>query len=662
MEVTTKLDKLYSLREEFSILGITGRTGSGCTDVAKSLSNPFENLDRIVAPRIKSESIEQRKYKIVYDFNSLNWKQYRVIKYKNILLLIMCQNMDIRKFRKHLLSFYRFSNFEYDNQKIENVHQELHEFFTANQKIIDFIKQFGNIRKIKTRNNLKLLADFYWNHFENFADNVDDILKKHGVAERTKLLHHTAINFRKSGQAYESDNEDFQYIYFIAEVINRIIKGTKILQRNSCHIVIDSLRNSLEINFFKERYSGFYLVAVKSDERRTRLLETYGKDQTKLINRLLELDETEYKCSDFSKGHFFSPDVQNCIQKADFHILNNHRDSVEEDFDSVQQQLLKLQGLIQQPGLITPSAVERCMQMAFTAKLSSGCISRQVGAVITDSDYSIKSIGWNDVPKTAVPCALRNIKEIGQEDPFGFSDFERGVGLTEKDFASKENLHNPDNAEIDKESKDFNEYLKASFSEEKLNTQDLGGINCPYCFKTAYNKFKGEINQVHTRSLHAEENAMMQISKYGGQPLKNGFLFTTASPCELCAKKAFQLGITNVFYIDPYPGISRSHILKQSKKNPNLKMFHGAIGRGYIKFYEPFLAQKDEISILSSHSLVTPQKIKVKQLKEMFSKNLEKTPQIKKQLDELFKDDNNAFDSIVTLIEEALISRGKNSN
>lgn len=89
----------------------------------------------------------------------------------------------------------------------------------------------------------------------------------------------------------------------------------------------------------------------------------------------------------------------------------------------------------------------------------------------------------------------------------------------------------------------------------------------PYCFKTAYNAFSGEKNQVHTRSLHAEENAMMQISKSGGQGLRDGFLFTTASPCELCAKKAYQLGVRTIYYIDPYPGISRNHILKSNEKN-----------------------------------------------------------------------------------------------
>jgi len=33
------------------------------------------------------------------------------------------------------------------------------------------------------------------------------------------------------------------------------------------------------------------------------------------------------------------------------------------------------------------------MQLAYTAKYNSGCISRQVGAAVTDESYSIKAIG-----------------------------------------------------------------------------------------------------------------------------------------------------------------------------------------------------------------------------------------------------------------------------
>jgi hypothetical protein len=135
----------------------------------------------------------------------------------------------------------------------------------------------------------------------------------------------------------------------------------------------------------------------------------------------------------------------------------------------------------------------------------------------------------------------------------------------------------------------------------ELEGKSLGGRKFPICFKDIYNGYMHERNQVYTRSLHAEENAFLQISKYGGQGIKGGKLFVTASPCELCSKKSYQLGITDIYYIDPYPGIAERHILKFGKgiNRPNSHLFYGAIGEAYIALYKPLMAYKDELEMVS---------------------------------------------------------------
>jgi dCMP deaminase len=87
-------------------------------------------------------------------------------------------------------------------------------------------------------------------------------------------------------------------------------------------------------------------------------------------------------------------------------------------------------------------------------------------------------------------------------------------------------------------------------------------------------------------------------SKYGGQGIEGGILFTTASPCELCSKKAYQLGILKIYYIDPYPGIASKHILSCGENQPQLQLFTGAIGRAYVQIYQPLVPFKDELEIL----------------------------------------------------------------
>lgn len=226
------------------------------------------------------------------------------------------------------------------------------------------------------------------------------------------------------------------------------------------------------------------------------------------------------------------------------------------------------------PGLITPTGIERCMQLAYNAKLNSGCLSRQVGAIICDQNLSVKAVGWNDVPAGQVPCNLRDVcaycKNMDQES---HSSFE----IEDPVFSMSIHALN-----------------------EKLKKEDLKGRFFPFCFKDVYEGITGAKNQVHTRSLHAEENAFLQLSKYGGEGIEGGILFTTASPCELCSKKAYQLGIRDIYYIDPYPGISFSHILKfGSYNNPQLHLFYGAIGSAYVTLYTQRMSLKDELELMT---------------------------------------------------------------
>ncbi|MCI5212396.1 MAG: hypothetical protein D3910_27255, partial [Candidatus Electrothrix sp. ATG2] len=180
-----------------------------------------------------------------------------------------------------------------------------------------------------------------------------------------------------------------------------------------------------------------------------------------------------------------------------------------------------------------------------------------------------------------VPCNLRSKLDLfddDKNDEDAFSLFER------------ENLKN-------------NSDYQKLFSEEKrqlIDLKDEEGLNISYCFKSEYGSCEPEEkkNQVHTRALHAEENAFLQIIKYGGRGIEGGMLFTTSSPCELCAKKAYQLGIKKIYYIEPYPGIATSNIIASGAKSnrPKLELFHGVVGRAFHNLYNPIIAYKDELT------------------------------------------------------------------
>lgn len=650
------LDQLYSLRRDFTVIGVTGRTGSGCSEIGKILSSEFE-IEQTMTMDCDEKSIKTQKKEIVHSFCEKNWKKYNVIEYKKVLFFLLLPDLLKNPENTLLFDYFRYRLIESsETNKIKRLKKQIQLLIKQNQDLIDNISKLRISKKTTTSNpSLKKIGVLFWGvEFNELADKVNNLLFENGVVERKMLLHHISNNYRATGKPFNSKNSDSSNIFHIARVINKIIKATKIYFNGKCHVLIDSLKNSLEINFFKERYSAFYLIAVKNDDRHNQISHKYNITDQSIIDRLIDVDDDEYACSDYSNGIFYVPDLQNCIQISDYHInVRNQcpeKDSNNEIFYTLKEQLFKLQALIQQPSLITPEPIERVMQLAFTARLNSGCISRQVGAAVTDKNFSIKAIGWNDVPKGVIPCSLRNVKEINTCG-FGFSEFEKGFGIKEMEQTSSE-INNPI---LDKESKSFNQYVSNFYNERNFPDSELNGRNCPYCFKTAYNGFKGDKNQVHTRSLHAEENAMLQISKFGGQALEGGFLFTTASTCELCAKKAYQLGIKTIYYIDPYPGISRNHILKSnSKTDPDMILFSGAVGKAYLKFYEPFMPQKDELSMLSGMKLKEPEKVTKLKIREIF-KGTKLNATQKKELDQLLKDENiNSAEKIAELIVKGL--------
>lgn len=674
-----ELTKLYELRQSFSIIGITGRTGSGCTKLAQILSSSFEEVSTKYSLIRKPEELTLtreatnrnfiQKYKVAYNYSSTNWKKYIHIEYKNILYaMLIFETIGNEKLLNEVFkNCYKIDEILENNEAVDNAIKLIRNF----QSNLKFVERISFEKKLSDELMLKIWEVYDSSKFKDLLKQLNSALTIH-YFERTLLLHRIGDNYRTFGTAYsvENENSSLDNIYTIIQFINGLIKQIKSANQvnSNCHIVIDSLRNSMEIMFLKERYSAFNMIAVKGESRRDRLkrriekIEITADEQKKLVDNLIELDNIEYRCNDYKKGSLGSPDVQNCIAQSDIHVFNadastklkNDRSStlkqygidyfnkdktISNRFFSLGEQVLKFQALIQQPGIITPSSTERCMQIAYSAKLNSGCISRQVGAVVTDKNFSIKSVGWNDVPSGATPCNLRDIRELEEDKIKVFTDFEKGVGKEEYETNKSETEESHLNLS---DSKKFKDYLLDTYqnASEKMSKS---GKPCSFCFKSAYNKFSGEDNQVHTRSLHAEENAMLQISKYGGIALEGGNLFTTASPCELCSKKAYQLGIRNIYYIDPYPGISLSHVLKNnSSSDPIVKFFQGAVGRAYHRLYEPFMAYKDELAIETGLKPEEPLEIQIKELVEVIKKNTEKNKldkDLQKKIDGMSKSD-----------------------
>lgn len=583
MKKDKAIDNIYEEREKFIIVGLTGRTGSGCTTVSKILSTEiFEELNLHEPKTTDFDTNEQRKYQIVYSYIKQHWSPFFRISMTDVIFSFIIQesfdNLIVKL--SGIIGKELAKNISNElNAKFPNLSAE---YFYLNKEIskifgTDIHLDRSNRNNLKIAYNILIRLSSIQSKFREVMNNNIYIDKSNNttVSTFTYCLQEFGNRIRNHGDINPDKEFSGIHMFALARRANDFIKAVQAVNKANNHptfICLDAIRSPYEATYFQDRYSSFYLVAVSTDdnERIRRLGEKLSHEQIKA------LDSKEYPSKLKDESRFTNQDIGACLQLADIYLYNPYESTNEKYF--ITELIVKYITLMKHPGLITPTSVERCMQIAYNAKLNSGCLSRQVGEVITDSHYSVKAVGWNSVAEGQVPCNLRNAENyLINKDKSSFSTYEL-------------------------ENQEFIDHMHKEYK-RKIGLSSLKGRLCSYCFKDEYEQITLQKNQVHTRSLHAEENAFLQIVKYGGEGIQGGKLFTSASSCVLCSKKAFQLGIKDIFYIDPYPDIATSHILsfgKDKTKCPKCHLFYGAIGRAYTCLYTQRIAIKDELSCLYS--------------------------------------------------------------
>ena len=583
MDTKGYVTTIYNERSKFIVIGLTGRTGSGCSEAANIMtSENFDKLNLRIPKNQDFKSKDERKYRIIYNYAKNNWEKFYVLSMSNVIFSFVLQYKldELNSIFKGIVPSWKdeiLTDIKKDIDYVDlykTTHEALGGLLSENktlkretqEQLLEEYTVFEKIKKLHAK--FKSVVCRYSCQSTVQFDKKDEAITANAYS---CLWQYIGNIIRENGDIKTPDLQN-ENMFHLARRANDFIKAIR--RHNSIYdqntlICIDAIRNPYEAHYFKDRYSAFYLVSINTedDERRKRLAHLTSE-------QIDSLDALEYPKKLKGIKKFTNQNIAGCIELSDIHIYNPRSSTIERF--SLTEQLVKYVMLIKHPGLITPTHIERCMQIAYNAKLNSGCLSRQVGATITDANYSVKAMGWNEVPEGQIPCNLRNIDDLNKNKDYDiFSIFE----IEDTEFSSV--------------------ISKKCMSLKKL---DLYGRSYQYCFKDIYNKIKGEKNQVHTRALHAEENAFLQLAKYGGPGIKGGNLFTTASPCELCSKKAYQLGIKNIYFIDPYPGISIRHILSFQNthdEKPRMHLFVGAIGQAYTSLYSQKLSIKDELELLT---------------------------------------------------------------
>lgn len=589
------ISELFLEKSKFIFIGLTGRTGSGCTTAASILESPVPDFPRTSDIRHKNNfyynNLDLKRYKILKSYiqSGSVWRPFYSIKISDLISAYFLRlnkreivdfiykhkgsNGVLKKDIQNMIKDGSFStNFilkKYKKFQDMVLDHSLKVSLTDQEKA-SFLRYLKLVRKF-TRDFKNELMGIERGLYVSSYQAAGNSIRKIGVIDRLWL-----------DKKFEPEK-----VFHLPESINRVVKCLRKVE-DKAYVVIDAIRNEYEARFFRDRYAAFYLVSINAtdSDRKKYMQEVHKFD----VDQFEDLEETESGKRLHDKNSIFiSPNVKRCIEISDIHI-SNPRDEHSNN-NILKSQLAWYVALMLHPGLVSPTSMERVMQIAYSAKSNSGCISRHVGAVVTNSENSIVSVGWNDVAKGQTPCALRSAKDaIMSFNEIDYSYFERNNKKFRKTLLDY--LAKIDNAKEDLEGRNISYCFK-----DLKNHTDL--LPCKDC-----NELMPKGNQVYTRSLHAEENAFLQIAKYGGSGVKDGKLYTTASPCELCSKKAYQLGIKEIIYIDPYPGIAQENILQTGINIPKLKQFRGAVGRGYHQLYDSTISYKDELDILiNSHEV-----------------------------------------------------------
>ncbi|WP_288254490.1 anti-phage dCTP deaminase [uncultured Hydrogenophaga sp.] len=287
------------------------------------------------------------------------------------------------------------------------------------------------------------------------------------------------------------------------------------LSRRACHI-IDSIKNQHELELLRTVYrEALHVVGVFAPVgAREQALRAHGLDNT-AIAQLMDRDSGE----ELDEGQT----VQETFPQCDFFLrMDSNTDT------QLRGRVERFLHLILGTQIITPTRAETAMYAAASAASNSACLSRQVGAAVTDQEGEILAIGWNDVPRAFgdLYVADQDTSTHGNHD------------LRCWNFGGK----------------CYNDEEKDVLAAHVVDA--LGSLVSDANREAAIRSVKGDKKLrgliEFSRSIHAEMHAILTALRQKGDRVRGGRIYVTTYPCHSCARHIIAAGISEVYYIEPY--------------------------------------------------------------------------------------------------------------
>ncbi|MBL0150657.1 MAG: hypothetical protein IPP87_19020 [Ideonella sp.] len=230
--------------------------------------------------------------------------------------------------------------------------------------------------------------------------------------------------------------------------------------------------------------------------------------------------------------------------------------------------------------IVRPLPSETGMFHANGAQLRSACLSRQVGAALTDAKGNVIATGTNEVPK-----AGGGVYGGGFESEAGGAVADHRCSVT-KHYCS-------------------NTRVQSVIMDEVINSiAQLRDAEDKDAIRRALQKTSLGRLLEFSRAVHAEMDAILSATREGSSTV-GAKLFVTTFPCHYCARHIVASGIDEVQFIEPYPkskafelhGDAIEHIYSDWYRSPPAKPekvlfrpFTGVAPRLYVR---AFLKNRD---------------------------------------------------------------------
>ena len=336
--------------------------------------------------------------------------------------------------------------------------------------------------------------------------------------------------------------------------------------RRVCYI-IDSIKNADELELLRLVYRDIhYAIGIFSalDFRKANLRGKVQRDAD--VDNLIDQDSAE--------GFDHGQKVRDTFTQADFFLrLDSYS---EQELDTRLERFLHL---VFATKVVTPTVEETAMYQAWSAAGNSACLSRQVGAALTDASGEVLSIGWNDVPKWGGGLYGTTLL-----DPLAKKDnrcFNIGQGCwndKEKNLISQELV---------------NALIEEKIIDEEKRTEAYEKIR--------QSKIKDLVE--FSRAIHAEMHAIISGCLNAAAKVPGGMLFITTYPCHNCARHIIVAGIKKVYYIEPYRKSLTTKLhadaITENEKDPekvNILMYDGIAPSRYLQLFKMYNSKRKDPS------------------------------------------------------------------